>query len=368
MKKYAALVCLILLPVLGKAQTLPGNVAYTPEQIVNEKANKVNEQNQMGSGPNADYSIFNNSQSSHGVNFSSVGKSQQVGLDLHSEAENLQGQVITEQKDAGISDPKGCSDRGALSEYHNNICTASDTLQVMGIEALESQSVFQESATQAYQTMEDTSAFPLDGSNLGTFAADTHGLPTNTNVLYSSNKPSIESFNTLYKSLDSTAQYKGLKYNTKNDYFYLEGKKYSTSVLYSKDAMLKAGINKSLANFAYAMLNKKSISAQNKITAILKGRKLYDGKKWSIIGVSSDPSASLVDDSSTRPVMTSPERPSQIRSGVVDLSSSLVEDKTLYKDINGVSVGLSSDDIFKMISRKYREKDKLGFFHNSPKK
>ncbi len=368
MKKYAALVTLILLPSLGLTQTLPNNVAYTPEQIVNEKVNKVNQQNQMGSGPSADYSLFNNSQSSHGMNFSSVGKSQQVGLDLHSEAETLLGKVVTEQKDAGVTDPKGCSDRGALSEYHNNICTASDTLQVMGLEAIETQAPFQEAATRSYQTMEDTSAFPLDGSDLGTFAADAHGVPLNTNALYSSNKKSIDSLNQLYKSLDSTSQYKGLKYSTKNDYFYLEGKKYPTSALYSKEAMLKAGISKSLTNFVYTMLNKKALSAQSKITKILKDKNLYDGKKWNIIKYSDGSSGSLADGSAAEPVSVSPENPTQTGSGVVDLSSSLVEDKTLFKDINGVSVGLSSDDIFKMVSRKYREKDKLGFFHNSSKK
>jgi hypothetical protein len=368
MKKYVSLVSLIFLSVLALAQTLPGNVAYTTEQIVNEKVNKVNQQNQMGATPGADYSLFNNSQSSHGMNFSSVGKSQQVGLDLHSEAETLLGQVVTEQKEAGVSDPKGCSDRSSLSEYHNNICTASDTLQVMGIEAIETQSTFQETATRSYQTMEDTSAFPLDGSNLGTFAADVHGVPVNTNPLYSSNKQSIDSLNQLYKSLDSTSQYKGLKYSTKNDYFYLEGKKYPTSVLYSKDAMLKAGISKSLTNFVYSMLNKKALSAQSKITKILKDRKLYDGKNWSIIKSADGSDGIVADGSVAEPVILSPEKSTQTGSGVVDLSSSLVEDKTLFKDINGMSVGLSSDDIFKMVSRKYREKDKLGFFHNSSKK
>lgn len=367
MKKYAALVSLIFLPFLGIGQTLPNNVAYTPEQIVNEKVSKVNEQNQMGSGPTADYSLFGNSESSHGVNFSSVGKSQQVGLDLHSEAEGLQSQVISEQKNAGVSDPHGCSDRSVLGEYHNNLCTASDTLQVMGLEAIESQSTFKDSANRSYQTMEDTSAFPLDGSNLNAFAADAHGLPTNQNALYSSNQQSINSMNQLYKSLDSSSQYMGLKYSTKNNYFYLEGKKYSTSVLYSKDAMLKAGISKSLANFAYSMLGKKSIAAQKKITGILKDKNFFDGKKWSIIKYSTDPNAGYVDTTS-QPLVAKPESLTQSRSGTIDLSSSLVEEKTLFKDINGMAVGLSSDDIFKMISRKYREKDKLGFFHNSPKK
>jgi hypothetical protein len=367
MKKYA-LASLIFLPVLVWTQTLPNNVAYTPEQIVTEKVNKVNQKNQLGSGPVADYSLFNNSQSSHGINFSSVGKSQQVGLDLHSEAEILQGQVITDQKDAGVGDPKGCSDRGSLSEYHSNICTASDTLQVMGIEALETQSTFQETANRSYQTMEDTSAFPLDGSNLGTFAADAHGVPLKTNALYSSNKQSIDSMNQLYKSLDSTSQYKGLKFSTKNDYFYIEGKKYPTSALYSKDSMLKAGISKSLTNFVYSMLNKKSIAAQNKITKILKDKNLYDGKKWNIIKFADGSSRPLADSSVAEPAVVNHETPSLTGSGVIDLSSSLVEEKTLYKDVNGVSVGLSSDDIFKMVSRKYREKDKMGFFHNSPKK
>lgn len=365
MKKYV-LFFVFFVPVFSFSQTLPSTIAYTPEQIVSEKTNKVNQQNQVGSAE-TDQSIFNNSKSSHGLNLASAGKSQQVGLDLHKEAEGLQSKVRQEQTDAGVSEPLGCGDRSVLSDYQRNMCTASDTLQVMGIEAIEAQSYFRDSANNSYATMEDSSAFPLDNSAASNFASDLLGLPTNTNALYSSNKPAIESFHQLYKELDEKSQYKGLRYSTKKDYFYLEGKKYSTSVLYSKEAMLKAGISKSLTEFVYKMLAKKATSAQSKVTAMLKNKKLYDGKNWNIVRHNQ---SSVETDSRSYGYMeeqnlkTSP----QPAVGVIELSSSLVEEKTLFKDVNGIPLGLSSDDIFKIISRKYREKDRMGFFHNSSKK
>ncbi len=369
MKRYVV-ISFILCSINGNAQTLPSNVAYTPEQIVNEKVTKVNNQNGGAPSATADTSIFNNSRSSHGVNLSSVSKSQQVGLDLHKEADELRNKVVQEQADAGTVDPQGCADRSSLTEYQSNVCLASDTLQVMGIEAIESQNYFKESADRAYQTMEDTSAFPLDGSGTSNFAADAHGLPAQSNGLYSENKKTIDSFHQLYKSLDETSQYKGFKYNTKKDYFYLDGKKYPTSVMYSKDAMIKAGISKSLADFVYKMLEKKAVVAQSKVTAMLKKKNIYDGKSWNIVKVlGSDEDRS----DSSRGVASMPfDESSQtdVQKGVqvIDLSSSLVEEKTLFKDYNGFQVGLSSDNIFQIISRKYREKDRKGFFHNSSKK
>lgn len=368
MKKYV-LSSIIFIPIMTfAADTLPSTVVYTTEQIVNEKVNKVNQQNQAGSGADADNSIFHNAESSHGVNFSSVGKTQQVGLDLHKEAEDLQGKVLKEQTDTGMANPQGCGNRGVLTEYQSNMCTASDTLQVMGIEAIESQSYFSQSANQSYQTMEDVAAFPLDGSGNNTFVSDLHGLPTPGNALYPTNQSTVESFHQMFKSLDQTSQYKGLKYDTKKDYFYLDGKKYPTSVLYSKDAMIKAGISKSLADFAYKMLAKKASAAQKKITKLLKDKNFYDGKKWNIVRQSQGSSEISEQNSVASDAVKSQEIPSRVGSGAIDLSSSLVEDKTLFKEVNGIPIGLSSDDIFKMVSRKYREKDRIGFFHNSPKK
>lgn len=369
MKKYAVM-SFILYSINAVSQTLPNSVVYTPEQIVNDKVNKVNNQN--GGLPEAavDNSIFNNSKSSHGTNLSSVAKAQQVGLDLHKEADDLRNKVYQEQADAGVADPKGCADRSALNEYQGNMCVASDTLQVMGIEAIESQNYFKETADRAYNTMEDTSAFPLDGSSASNFAADPHGLPTPTNALYPSNKQTIESFHQLYKSLAETNGYKGFQYNDKKNYFYLDGKKYPTSVMYSKDAMLKAGISKSLADFVYRMLEKKSKAAQSKITGILKSKKLFDGKNWSIVKTGSRSDQEVVSNRglASSPNMRPDEMPVQGQSEAIDLSSSLVEEKTLYRDLNGIPVGLSSDNIFEIISRKYREKDRKGFFHNSSRK
>lgn len=366
MKRYVV-ISFILCSLNGNSQTLPSNVVYTPEQIVNEKVTKVNNQNGAAPSASADNSIFNNSRSSHGVNMSSVSKSQQVGIDLHKEADELRNKVVQEQSDAGTSDPQGCADRSSLTKYHSNVCLASDTLQVMGIEAIESQNFFKESADKSYQTMEDVSAFPLDGSGSSNFSADSHGLPTQGNGLYAENKKTIESFHQLYKSLDETSQYKGFKYNTKKDYFYLDGKKYPTSVMYSKDAMIKAGINKSLADFVYKMLAKKAAAAQSKVTAMLKKKNFYDGKNWNIIKVlrteegSSEPYRGVA----STPTQDGPKNTVQQGVEAVDLSSSLVEEKTLFKNINGLTVGLSSDNIFEIISRKYREKDRKGFFHNS---
>ncbi|MBL7556307.1 MAG: hypothetical protein JNM24_10845 [Bdellovibrionaceae bacterium] len=370
MRRYVV-ISFILYSINGNTQTLPSNVAYTPEQIVSEKVTKVNNQNGDAPSATADTSIFNNSRSSHGVNLSSVSKSQQVGLDLHKEADDLRNKVVQEQSESGTIDPQGCADRSSLNEYHSNVCLASDTLQVMGIEAIESQNYFKESAERSYETMEDTSAFPLDGSGTSNFAADSHGLPTQSNGLYSENKKTIDSFHQLYKSLDETSQYKGFKYNTKNDYFYLDGKKYPTSVMYSKDAMIKAGIRKSLADFVYKMLEKKAAAAQSKVTAMLKKKNIYDGKNWNIVKVLGSGKGS--NDLSRGVASEMPSDGSSqidVQKGVqaVDLSSSLVEEKTLFKELNGVPVGLSSDNIFEIISRKYREKDRKGFFHNSSKK
>ena len=46
----------------------------------------------------------------------------------------------------------------------------------------------------------------------------------------------------------------------------------------------------------------------------------------------------------------------------IDLSSSSKEEKNLFKIYRGEPIGLSSDNIFSLISKKYREKDKTGFF------
>lgn len=352
------------------SQTLPGSVAFTPEEIVGEKVNKVNEQNQLGETPEVDISIFKSAESSNGINYASVAKTQQVGLDLNTEAEALRNNVISEQVSAGAIDPKGCADVGALTEYQNNVCTAAFTLQSMAIEAIDEQATFKDVAEKSYETMEDVSAFPLDGSGAHSFSSDSSGLPTPSSILYPSSKAAIDSFHQLYKSLDETSEYKGLKYSTKTDTFYLEGKKYSSSVLSSKDAMIKAGISKSLANFAYTMLGKKSVTAQSKVMSLLKAKNLYDGKNWNIIKYSklaqeSGPLAAT----KQAPDIQEKQYPSPSRaSGVINLSSSLVEEKTLYRSVNGIQLGLSSDDIFKIISRKYREKDRLGFFHTPPKK
>lgn len=240
------------------SESLSSTVTFSAEEIIDQKVSKVNQQNQMGTTPKVTVSLFKSSETSNGLNLSSVAKTQQVGLDLHSEAQQLMNEVIKEQSTSGVSDPQGCANSSILTPYQNNVCLAAFTLQTMGIQAINEQSKFKETADRSYETMEDVSAFPLDNSNSTAFAADSNGLPTQTNILYVPNKGAIESFHRLYKSLDETSEYQGFKYNTQSDYFYLDGKKYPASVMLSKDAMIKAGISRSLANFVYKMLNKKA--------------------------------------------------------------------------------------------------------------
>ena len=368
MKKYAFLL-FILFSAISRSNSLPSQTAFTPDQIVNEKVDKVNQQNQLVAPPGTSYGIFQTAETSNGVNFSSITKTQQVGLDLNTEAEGLRQGIISDQTAAGSVSPQGCADTTVLSAYQNNVCLAAFTLQSMGIEAVGAQGDFRVSADQAHQTMEDVAAFPLDGSAAANFAADQYGLPAPSNLIFQSNKAGIDSFHQLFKSLAETSEYKGLKFSTKNEYFYLDGKKYSTSVLMSKDAMIKAGINKSIADFAYSMLAKKSAAAQDKIMSLLKSKGLYDGKNWSIFKSSAVMVSSLSKNNSG--IESPVEKANQLArtpGSVMDSIASLVEEKTLSKTIDGIQLGLSSDDIFKIISRKYREKDKLGFFHNSPKK
>jgi hypothetical protein len=364
-KKYVFLIFMLSTKSFSNP-TLPSTVTFTTEEIINQKVSKVNQQNQMGGGPAATQNIFKSGQSSQGVNFASVAKTQQVGLDLNVEADQLRGDVTAQQVSDGVVDPQGCANSGLLTTYQQNMCLAADTLQSMAIETIEAQTEFKNVADRSYETMVDVSAEELSNSGAANFAADSHGLPTSTNILYAGNKASIDSFTRLFKSLEETNGYKGLKYNIKKDYFYLDGKKYPTSALMSRDAMIRAGIDKKLANFAFAALAKKSKLAQDKVMALLKSNKLYDGKNWSIVkmGNATDDATNL--SSASPPDRDSLGNPQPLSS--IDLSSSLVEEKTLFKEIDGIPLGLSSDDIFKIISRKYREKDKLGFFHNSHKK
>ncbi len=368
MNKYA-LPLFIVFSFKLYGNSLPSQTAFTPDQIVNEKVDKVNQQNKLVAPPGTSYGIFQTAETSNGVNFSSVTKTQQVGIDLNTEAEGLRLGVISDQTAAGSTSPQGCADTSVLTTYQNNVCLAAFTLQSMGIEAVGAQGDFRVAAEQAHQTMEDVAAFPLNGSASANFAADQYGLPTPTNLIYSTNTAAIESFHQLFKSLAETSEYKGLKFNTKKDYFYLDGKKYSTSVLMSREAMINAGINKSIANFAYSMLAKKSAAAQDKIMSLLNSKGLFNGKNWSIYKSASGTDTSLTKNEKGLEIPPGKANQEARSPGSVnDLSSSLVEEKTLYKTVDGIPLGLSSDDIFKIISRKYREKDKLGFFHNSPNK
>lgn len=370
MKKYVSIVFILFSQSLF-SQTLPSQVTFTVDQIVHEKIELVDKKNPLGNVETPDYGIFGPASSSQGLNLSSAAKSQQVGLDLGSEASGLRGKVISEQTGQGMTDPQGCADASVLSDNHKNICTAATTLESLGIKVLEGQSEFQGSANHSYNTMEDVSAYPLNNSAVANFAANSNGVPVSGNMLYPTNKQAIDYYNLLFKSLDATSQYKGLKYSTKNNYVYIDGKKYPTSVLSSREAMIKAGISKSIANFAYGMLSKKAKLAQTKISSLLKNKNLFDGKKWNIVQQMSGDSIveSSETESSTLPPNSLPSSQSgYATSGHMDLSSSLVEETTLYRTVDGIPLGLSSDNIFKIVSRKYREKDKLGFFHNSPKK
>lgn len=370
MKKCVATIAL-LFSNLVLAQSVPSIVAFTPEEIVNEKVNKVNQQNNMGESPEATISIFKSAQDTNGVNLATASKVQKVGIDLYSEGEGLRSAVLDDQTNSGAIQPQGCGDASVLSQYQANQCLAADTLQVMSVEVISTESDFRSTADKAYQTMDDVSELSLNGSNSSFFSANSHGVPTESNFLYSSNTSAINGMNSMFKALDSKSEYKGMKYNTQKDFFYLGGKKYASSVLLSKDGMLKAGIDPSLANFVYKMLEKKSSLAQSKISAILKSKKFYDGKNWSIYSVNGLPNQAdtYKNGNPNYPTNTQPVIPTQPPiAGEAQLSSSLVEDLTLYKQVNGVPVGLSSDNIFKIVSRRYREKDRMGFFHSSPKK
>ncbi len=364
----------ILVVILFPLVVLSGNIAqettYTWEEIVDVSVKRV-DQKHASPGEKKTKGLLDSATDANGQNYASVAKSQQIGIDLYKEAEGIQAQVLAEQ--AGQDDPKGCADRTVLTVGQNNMCTAADTLNTMAVTVIEGQQVYKDTAVVAYKTMEDTSVFPLNNSLAALFGTDDNGLPSKDNILYPSNKDAIFGFSKVYSSLKGTSNYKGLTYNLQKDYFYLQGKKYSVGVLNSKEQMIKAGINPSLANFIYKMLSKKSALAQSKLTALLKSKKLFDGRKWTIItgGESQDTASASI--SFENQQLQSGEsagtyEPQGYVGGSMQLSSSLAEEKTLSRSLNGIQVGLSSDNIFKIISRKYREKDKKGFFYEPSQK
>ncbi len=371
MQKYAVLALILLAPGL-RSQTISSQIIFTEQQLVETGLNNVNNKNAFVDPTQSNYGIFGSAESSNGVNWSTVAKIQQVGIDLGKEGLDLRNKVLGEQAQQGVSNPQGCSAPSSLSPSQTNFCSAATMLESVGITVLQEQPKFRDAANESYQTMADVSAVPLSNVPTQNFSVNSNGLPVPRNMLYNQNTDAIKYFNELINSLNKTSEYKGLKYSTKDNYFYLGGKKYPTSVLQSRDAMLRAGIDKATANFAFAMLSKKSKLAQETVTALLKSKKLYDGKRWSILtnGGGGSEAATVIQENNKPVAMMNGSAAAGDRSfqGSADLSSSLASAKTMFRTVNGIPLGLSSDNIFQIVSRKYREKDQLGFFHNSSRK
>jgi hypothetical protein len=353
--KFIIVINLLLLQNLY-AQVMADYLSIESQQIIDEKMKSVESKYQNPSTENNEISIYGTSATSHAINNGSVLKSQQMGIDIQKESSAI---ISSDEL------PDGCVDRNSLSERQKNLCAAADVLNALSIEVTNKATLFGEVAEKSFETMVDTASIPIDTNKMPAhFSYDENGLPLKDNPLYEANKSEIEKFKKIISTLEKDGSYKGLKYNNKQNTFYVDGKKYSTELLMDKSKLSKSGLAKSLTDFTYKVLGKYSKISQQKILQILKDKKLFDGKRWNLVKMesSSNQARSFEGDIIAPKVTASEPVARPVFESQIDLSSSSKEEKNLFKIYRGEPIGLSSDNIFSLISKKYREKDKTGFF------